>query len=276
MNLNFLFKSSSHKRFENGILTAPAQPGVNRAIKVEPGKGDLMVTIYNLDGNHPVWQDNVQMAPKQMRVVQQQSDKVILRGYGLDAMGTPFSDYGLTIEFTDDQVSKCILHMHDRNIDIEYLPSIGSKNAEPEILNLSRRANSQFQNEDVTGARELLVKIYRSVKSNPKQLKNLNDYSALGSSFLLMLDQNLSDDIDTLQAISSVGYLCISKAIEADPDNVNLYKDRLLLLRIGHEPFIYTTISGLGLSGGSPFSAGSDNGSHNGKRCDIQNGNCRS
>jgi hypothetical protein len=40
---------------------------------------------------------------------------------GQDMMGDSFADDGLSINFTNGQVSKCILHLHDRNVDIEYL-----------------------------------------------------------------------------------------------------------------------------------------------------------
>ncbi len=61
------------------------------------------------------------MAPKQMKVIKETGDKIVLRGYGYDAMGASFADYGLTINFKNGEVEKCILHMHDRNVDIEYL-----------------------------------------------------------------------------------------------------------------------------------------------------------
>jgi len=62
------------------------------------------------------------MAPKEMMIILNTDDKVILRGFGWDSMGSSYSDYGLTIHFENQQVIKCILHMYDRNIDIEYLP----------------------------------------------------------------------------------------------------------------------------------------------------------
>jgi hypothetical protein len=125
MNLNFIFKSPDHLRYENGIHVAGPHGGAGRAVKVEPnvsGYEGYTVTIFNLDGNHPVWQNNIQMAPKQMKIVQQTNDKVVLRGYGHDMMGASFADYGLTILFVNNQVNKCILHMHDRKVDLEYLP----------------------------------------------------------------------------------------------------------------------------------------------------------
>jgi hypothetical protein len=64
-----------------------------------------------------------------------------------------------------------------------------------------------------------------------------------------MLDQKLSDDIDTLQMIVSVGYLCVSKAILQNPHNLNLYKDRLLIMNLGREALKYTVMSALNLGG---------------------------
>lgn len=138
MDLNFLFESSDHIRYQDGIHISGPHGGAKRAVKVEPNisgcsgykivSGDgYIVTIYNLDGMHPVWQNNVQMAPKPMRVISQSDNKIVLRGYPLQAM-SPFGwidfdgqNYGLTIFFKNEQVEKCVLHMYDRNVEIEYL-----------------------------------------------------------------------------------------------------------------------------------------------------------
>lgn len=125
MKLDFVFKSSDHLRYENGNHVSGSHGGAGRAVKVEPnisGGEGLTVTLYNLDGNHPVWQNNVQMAPKQMKIIKETNDKIVLRGYGHDAMGASFSDYGLTINLKNGELYNCILHMHDRGVDIEYLP----------------------------------------------------------------------------------------------------------------------------------------------------------
>ena len=115
---------------------------------------------------------------------------------------------------------------------------------------MAKKVNIQYQQENVTDGRQILIQIYRSVKSNPRQLSDVNDFSSLGTAFLMMLDSNLSDDVDTLQMMSSISYLCISKAIQKDPNNLNLFKDRLLMLRIGHESFKYTVMSALNLNAG--------------------------
>lgn len=120
---DFLFKSSDHLRYENGTHVSGPHGGAARAVKIErnvSGLSGYTVTIYNIDGDHPVWQNNVQMAPKQMKIISTDNQKIVLRGFGQDMMGGQFSDYGLSIIHDNGKVNKCILHMHDRNIDIEY------------------------------------------------------------------------------------------------------------------------------------------------------------
>lgn len=121
MNLNFVFNSSDHLRYENGRHVSGPHGGAPRAVKVEPnitGNIGYTVTMFNTDG-----QTSVQMAPKQMKIIQQANNKIVLRGYGYDNMGSSFADYGLSVFYKNNDIEKCILHMHDRNIDIEYLKS---------------------------------------------------------------------------------------------------------------------------------------------------------
>lgn len=67
------------------------------------------------------------MSPKPMRIISQSADEIVLRGYPVQAM-SPFGwidfdgqDYGLSILLKNGNIDRCILHMHDRNVDIEYL-----------------------------------------------------------------------------------------------------------------------------------------------------------
>jgi hypothetical protein len=124
LDLDFLFTSSDHIRYENGSLVSGPHGEANRAIKVEAnitGGEGYSVTIFNLDGDHPAWQSNVQMAPKQMKLITVEQSKIVLRGFGQDNMGQSFSDYGLTIHHHEGNITKCVLHMHDRHVAIEYL-----------------------------------------------------------------------------------------------------------------------------------------------------------
>lgn len=123
------FESADHIRYQNGKQVSGPSGGAKRAIKVETnieGKKGYTVTIYNLDGAHPMWGSNVQMAPKQMKVISKEEDSTELRGWGEDpkAFGHPdasFANYGITINHPNNEIESIILHMHDRSVDIEYL-----------------------------------------------------------------------------------------------------------------------------------------------------------
>ncbi|MBR4552353.1 MAG: hypothetical protein IKO20_01335 [Bacteroidaceae bacterium] len=94
-----VFESHSHQRFEGGLPKQGIQT-CNRTIKIEkningckgyqltPGDG-FIVSIINMDGNHPLWGDNYQMSPKPMRVIDQSTSHISLRGYEVLAQ-TPF------------------------------------------------------------------------------------------------------------------------------------------------------------------------------------------
>ncbi len=123
----FLFESSDHIRYQGGQHVSGPHGGARRALEIERAQSTeaepeiYRVTLYNLDGTHPVWRDNIQMAPKRMAVIEEDENRIVLRGYGNDAHGFPFSDYGLTIHLNEAGIEKCVLHLLDRGVDIEYL-----------------------------------------------------------------------------------------------------------------------------------------------------------
>lgn len=118
------FVSSDHLRYQNGVHVSGPHGGAKRAVKVEPsisGGEGYSVSVYNMDGDHPLWGNNVQMSPKQMKVIRETADETELRGFGYDAMGSPFSDYGITISHNNGNIESITLHMHDRGVEIKYL-----------------------------------------------------------------------------------------------------------------------------------------------------------
>ncbi len=129
---HFKFLSDDHTRVENGRPTNANNKGAWRGIRVKtPDNNTFFVTMYNMNENHPIWGDNIQMAEKRMKLVAEQNDKIILRGFGTDAMGASFADYGLTLYKSNGTVNKVTLHMHDRSIDIEYLKAKEKSTLEP-------------------------------------------------------------------------------------------------------------------------------------------------
>ena len=90
-------------------------------IKSDPNNiNSYLVTTYNLDENHSLWGNNIQMAPKQMKIEKNSNNNIVLRGYGKDIRGTSFSDYGIILLLENNNVTKVILQMFDRNTELHY------------------------------------------------------------------------------------------------------------------------------------------------------------
>lgn len=274
------FVSDAHQRYENGnpvmghqqcgrMITVEANTDGCSGYKLVNGDG-FIVKIHNLDVDKP------NMSPKPMRVVSSSNEKVELKGYPVQAM-TPFgwndfdlSDYGLTLIMSGDVVKQCTLHMFDRNVDIEYYIESGDF---PRIdLNEFVRSNSIKEKTDVekyamqsmqllksgneSEAYSSCVNCYAAFKYSPEVLRNVRDYENVGMSLLTLLTFDTIDDIDVQQRIASVSYLFLSKGLQDNPENINMYRCRFLLLHMYHEPFQYTVMSALNLNSGFDFFGG--------------------
>lgn len=129
---DFKFLSDDHIRIENGQPTSANNKGAWRGIRVKTSDNNIFyVTIYNMNENHPIWGDNIQMAEKKMSLMTEQSDKIILCSFNTDATGVTIADYSLTLYKSNGTVNKVKLHMHDRNTDIEYLKEKEKSSLEP-------------------------------------------------------------------------------------------------------------------------------------------------
>lgn len=128
---DYKFLSDDHTRIENGRPINADNKGAWRGIRIKTSDNKTFyVTMYNMNENHPVWGDNIQMAEKRMKLVEENKDKIVLRGFGTDAMGASFADYGITLHKSNNDVSKITLHMYDRNIDIVYEKAENRKQSE--------------------------------------------------------------------------------------------------------------------------------------------------
>lgn len=127
------FDSSDHIRFQGGQNVSGHNYGCNRRIVIEKniqGGEGYTVSMYNMDGIHPLWQNNIQMSPKQMKITNVDGNIVEFRGYGYDknalAMGVPldaasFENYGIILMIEDYKIIRAQLNMFDRNVSIVYL-----------------------------------------------------------------------------------------------------------------------------------------------------------
>ena len=60
------------------------------------------------------------MGAKPMQIIYETENKIILRGFGYDEFGYPFSDYGVELNFINNKLDNVTLNMYDRNISINY------------------------------------------------------------------------------------------------------------------------------------------------------------
>lgn len=128
---DLVLKSTHHQRYQNGIPVMGSQY-CNRTIKIEnkefktmfngldvtPQKG-FLITMWNMDLPTPMQH----MQPKLMEMVADMGDKILLHGVTLKAMGVVAfdnKDYGITLHLKNRNVVKCVLHLLDRGVDIEY------------------------------------------------------------------------------------------------------------------------------------------------------------
>lgn len=171
------FLSDDHTRIENGRPTAANNKGAWRGIRVKTSDSTTFyVTIYNMNENHPVWGDNIQMAEKRMKLIDENSEKIILRGFGTDAMGASFADYGLTLHKAKNDIYKITLHMHDRNITIVYEKAnqtqtsskrkISGKDIESEFFKGVEAINRDDANSAVVHFKNALALMYESGMTN--------------------------------------------------------------------------------------------------------------
>ena len=122
------FKSSRHIQHRR-IKEISEEYNEKRAIKIEPhidGKKGFTITTFSLDGFLPFWGNKVELTPKHMNVIELNTRKSILKGYGdqrnSDSDPTDIhSNYSLSIYHPENEIEKIILHKHHENTDIEYL-----------------------------------------------------------------------------------------------------------------------------------------------------------
>lgn len=129
---SFVFHSNTHQRYENDCPVRGEQKGCNRDVVIEKnisGNIGYSVTVKNPDAIKGSW-GATPMGTKPMKVISVSDNEIELRGYGYDkfayeTLGAPMSDatfenYGMTVYHDDEKITHCVLHMIDRDVDIDY------------------------------------------------------------------------------------------------------------------------------------------------------------
>ena len=272
----FTFRSNCHKRYENGTPVMGLQECIRTVslvkntdgcpgYKLAPGVG-YIVKIYNDDLGKP------NMSDKPMKVVTKSADMVELRGFPIEARSpfgwqeVDYSDYGFVVYYKNGQVEKCVLHMYDRNIRLEYMTKSASSSTAKTNSYITNALESNKLTETETLVKEALsnlragrdgddtyhplFKAWRSFQRAPEQLKKIQDEGSFGTAFMIFLSYGTVSDIDDKQQLASIAYLFLSKAIEKNGNDVNLYKNRILLMMLNDEAFGYTVLSAINPGGG--------------------------
>lgn len=104
-----------------------------------------------------------------------------------------------------------------------------------------------------------LYKAWREMCINPTELKEIADPGAFANGMIIFLSYGTIKDFDTRQQIANLAYLFLSIAIEQQPGNINLYKNRVLLMINSEEEFRCTVQSATSSGGmGWEFMMGRD------------------
>ena len=119
---NFMFVSSKHSKYENGIQTASID-NCWRGIEIDKNanvEDSYFVKIRTLDYQKYRWGDDVQMAIKQMKIKEVSKNRLELCGHGDDSMGVFFSDYGISVLLENNTIVKVILKYFYKNVELHY------------------------------------------------------------------------------------------------------------------------------------------------------------
>ena len=228
----FTFKSNCHQRYENGTPVKDLQECLRTisvvkntngcpGYRLQPGIG-YIVKIYNDDLGKP------NMSDKPMKVVRKTDTSVELRGFPIEAQSpfgwqeVDYSVYGLNIHYEHGKVSKCVLHMYDRNTFIEYRV----KNTQPlkkaEVNNTSSSECEQYaqmakkaaEDGNTSMAQQYGFKVYQSIISNPSQIDIIRDTEKVALALGKLMEGEFFTDNDSILKAVGLTYYFLCKAIE--------------------------------------------------------------
>lgn len=234
---DFKFISNDHIRYQNGTDISGHNYDCWRGIRVQDnisGKSGYTVTIYNLDGNHPVWGNNIQMAPKQMKIVKQDSSLIKLVGFGADSLGNSFADYGLTLHISSDKVERVSLQLLDRNIEIVYFKEVEVKRSTSGLATLFSLSKTISESNDKNVILKSAIEL-RSLILNNKDLfdsagaKEL--YDSMEQSYKALLKSiPFSTSANERFELVEATFFVLSSYRVISPGNGNVCEDKIRLL----------------------------------------------
>lgn len=237
----FTFKSNCHQRYENTIpvqglqecfrtITVVTNTNGCQGYRLQPDIG-YIVRIYNDDLDKP------NMSDKPMKVVRKTDSFIELRGFPIEAQ-TPFgwqevdlSDYGFLVYYKNGEVEKCVLHMYDRNIRIEYMKKENERTErerEARLAENQQKSNTQSSidalvneclhleaNGYVAELQDSLYRLYTlfNKPGGGLQIINYKRKDNLALCFAFMLQYDWIHDSDIREVWAENGFYCIIEHI---------------------------------------------------------------
>lgn len=234
-NESFLFKSNCHQRYENGIPKMGLQKCIRTitieknlhgcpGYKLSPGIG-YIIKIFNDDLNKP------NMTDKPMKIVKQTDTSIEFRGFPVEAQSpfgwqeVDYSNYGFIVHYEHNKVSRCVLHMYDRDIFIVYKnentkplkkPNNNIKQLECEQYALLAREAAFKGNTSM--AHQYGMKVFESIIKNKEQIKNVKDNKIIALSLGKLLEGNYFSDFDSVKKAVGLTYYFLCKSIKEEND----------------------------------------------------------
>lgn len=251
----FVFRSNQHKRYEQGNAVMGEQNHVRtvrvekntdgcKGYKLEPGRG-YIIKIYNDD----LGKSNI--SDKPMDLISLRDEKAVFRGFPIEAM-SPFGwqevdyrDYGLTVYYTNGEVSRCVLHMYDRNVDIEYIntDSVAVKGTSQQTNSIESKVDDVITlagkpNVNVQLIQTELHALYAffNKPGGGKLIVNFGKKQKLCECFMFMLKYDWLRDSDIREVWVENGLYCFMgcfKSGNTEKKQAELFLTLFLLLRYG-------------------------------------------
>jgi hypothetical protein len=122
MAKSIIYRSLNHVVLLEASKSFRTNDKITRAIidiRIDPNSdGDkcYTVTFHDMEKEPSV----LLIPPKPMKVIRQTNQRIIFKGYGMDANGVSFENYGLTIQHWDMEIMGIVFHQYDRDIEIVY------------------------------------------------------------------------------------------------------------------------------------------------------------
>jgi hypothetical protein len=246
----FVFKSNCHQRYQNGsevmglqqcIRTIRVEKNTNGCTRYHLSSGNgYIVKIYNDDLCKP------NMSDKPMRIVSKTSTMVELKGFPIEVQ-TPigwqevdYRDYGFSIYYTNGKVSKCVLHMFDRNVDLEYrqtaAQSESSNGSMLDVLALKANTTANYSKHE---AQNIAYNLMQNILKNPDEMRNIRNVEAVAIALGRLLEGEYFTDNDSICNAVSITYYLLSKAINSGCKSPYLYVYRFSTVWEYNKVFYY-------------------------------------